>query len=115
MKDQRIENEAIAQRQKVANEYDATMAPLFKEAEEKGLWFYTSYQALWFSPSELKAEHAKGSFKWGPDNWKLRDPKEMIKAIDSRRRQLNKDKKAILERIENEQNKSSNDSGEASS
>lgn len=107
MKDQRIENQAIAQRQKIADEYDATMAPLFKDAEERGLWFYTSYQALWFSPSELKAEHAKGSFRWGPDNWKLRDPMEMVKAIDAQRRQLNKDKKEILKRIEDEQSKNS--------
>jgi hypothetical protein len=59
-------------------EYEKLMQPLFEEARRTGLWFHCSYQDLWFSPDELRSEHAKGSFRWGPSNWTLRDPKEML-------------------------------------
>ena len=52
----------------------AGLEPLFKEAEEKGFWFRSNYQNSEFSPQELRAEHAKGSFIWGAVNWQLFDP-----------------------------------------
>ncbi|MCP3683809.1 MAG: hypothetical protein GY861_14080 [bacterium] len=55
-----------------------SLSPLFLEAKEKGLWFHTNYQDLWFSPSELKNAQSKGSFIWGITNWELRDPKEQF-------------------------------------
>lgn len=62
---------------------------LFAEAERKRLWFYCSYQELWFSPKELREEQANGSFVWGPVNWVLRDPmerlEELMKATESAR------------------------------
>lgn len=62
------------------------MEPLFKEAREKGLWFYSQYQGLWFSPDQLEEllVHQK-RFRWGPVNWMLRDPQE---AIDELKRQV---------------------------
>ncbi len=60
------------------SEYDAAMAPLFEEAERTGKWFWCNYQSLWFSPRQLRAENAKGSFRWGPVNWKLRNPQERL-------------------------------------
>jgi hypothetical protein len=56
----------------------AQMEPMFKEAEEKGLWFYTDYQGLWFSPSQLRNSMDKESFCWPPANWRLRNPLEFI-------------------------------------
>lgn len=53
---------------------------LFVRARAEGLWFYSSYQDLWFSPDELTAEHAAGRFRWGPENWQLRPPAEYLKA-----------------------------------
>jgi hypothetical protein len=52
------------------------MKPMFAEAEDKGLWFYTSYQGLWFSPKQLRELQDAGRFLWGPVNWQLRQPRE---------------------------------------
>ncbi len=54
------------------------LAPLFEEAAAKGLWFYCSYQGLWFSPQQLADKHAEGKFIWGAVNWRLRDPAERL-------------------------------------
>ena len=51
-----------------------SLEPMFKEAEAKGLWFWNRYQDIWVLPADLRANHAKGQFVWGPDNWELRDP-----------------------------------------
>ncbi len=61
-----------------ADEIKALLAPLFERAEREGLWFFSAYQSLWFSPRELRAEHAKDCFLWGPANWQLRLPSEYI-------------------------------------
>tara|TARA_Y100000310_G_scaffold83131_1_gene79812 strand:+ start:4012 stop:4296 length:285 start_codon:yes stop_codon:yes gene_type:complete len=53
-----------------------SLDPLFRQARAEGLWFFCSYQQLWFSPDELAAEHENGKFLWGPVNWHLRDPAE---------------------------------------
>lgn len=100
--DPKIQQEAQTQRQKDSNKFDALMAPLFKEAREKGLWFYTNYQGMWFAPCELEAEHAAGRLRWGPDNWKLRDPQEMIKAMKAKRKQIKKDIAEVEKRIARE-------------
>lgn len=54
------------------------LAPLFQKAEREGLWFYCSYQQLWFTPAELREQHKKGRFIWGPVNWQLRMPRERL-------------------------------------
>jgi hypothetical protein len=51
---------------------------MFETAKDQGLWFYTSYQNLWFSPKELKEKQKMGSFIWGANNWKLRKPEEKL-------------------------------------
>ncbi len=56
----------------------ADLAPLFAEAARTGAWFHCTYQNLWFAPEELRAEQAAGRFRWGPGNWKLRDPQERV-------------------------------------
>lgn len=43
----------------------ANLEPMFREAEEKKLWFYCSYQSMWFSPQELRERHEEGRFVWG--------------------------------------------------
>lgn len=52
--------------------------PLFRRAEQEGLWFYSPYQQLWFSPEALRRQQERGSFRWGAVNWELRDPRERI-------------------------------------
>jgi 3-mercaptopyruvate sulfurtransferase SseA len=58
-----------------------SLEPLFKEAEEKGLWFFCGYQGLWFKPSDLKQLQKEGRFIWGKTNWSLLDPNERTKLL----------------------------------
>lgn len=75
------------------NEIINGMQPLYEKAEKEGLWFWSRYQDLWFSPSELKEAQGQGRFLWGYVNWELRDPKEKIA-------QLQRTKSTIDEEIE---------------
>lgn len=73
---------------------DGTMpelADLFMQALENGLWFFSPYQALWFTPHELAEQQRGGRFRWGPQNWRLRDPQEHIEAlrVEAERARLN--------------------------
>lgn len=54
------------------------LQPMFEEARKKGLWFYSYYQCMWFSPEELEAAHKENRFIWSKENWKLRDPRELL-------------------------------------
>lgn len=49
---------------------------MFEEAEDKGMWFFCAYQQLWFTPTELRQYQSEGHFRWGVQNWQLRDPSE---------------------------------------
>jgi len=76
------------------------LEPMFKEAEEKGLWFYCFYQAMWFSPTELREEQANGKFRWGAVNWKLRNPQDELKSLDKKIDDEIKRRDAFLHRIQ---------------
>jgi hypothetical protein len=67
------------------------IAPMLKEARERGLWLHCSYQDMWFTPDELEAEQKEGRLCWGPVNWKLRDPRELYESIERRREELEKE------------------------
>ena len=58
------------------------LQPLFEKAEKEGLWFFSSYYQIWFSPKELKKQHKEESFLWGAVNWKLLDPNEELQEFD---------------------------------
>jgi hypothetical protein len=55
---------------------------LLREAERTGMWLWSQYQDLWFSPAELRKAQLEGKFRWGPENWKLRDPREQAEALE---------------------------------
>lgn len=76
-----------------------SLEPLFKEAAENGKWFYSPYQGMWFSPQELRKEHSSGRLCWGPSNWMLRDPGEMIAGIADEIKRLNTRLTEALERV----------------
>lgn len=50
------------------------MGTMFQDARQSGMWFFCAYHGMWFSPGELEKHQAEGRFRWGPVNWKLRDP-----------------------------------------
>lgn len=54
------------------------MDQLFVRAESEGLWFFSPYQHLWFSTTQLKRHRANGRYRWGAVNWELRDPNERL-------------------------------------
>jgi hypothetical protein len=62
------------------NEMNKTWKPssdlvaMLERAKREKLWFFCSYQELWFSPAELENAWAEGRFRWGAVNWKLRQP-----------------------------------------
>lgn len=58
-----------------------SLEPLFTEAERTGKWFYLKYQAMWFTPTELRVAHNNNKFVWGAVNWELRDPLERIREL----------------------------------
>lgn len=57
------------------------MSEMFARAEREGLWFFSPYQQMWFSPESLRTERANGSFRWGSANWELRDPQERLQEL----------------------------------
>ncbi|ATF13594.1 hypothetical protein A616_16890 [Brevibacillus brevis X23] len=72
---------------------------MFEEAEAKKLWFYCSYQGLWFSPSELKQAQNEGRFLWGAVNWQLRDPNEKLAEMQLQQQSLSKEIERFKGRI----------------
>lgn len=76
-----------------------TLEPLFARARAERLWFYCSYQALNFSPSELTELQSKGRFCWGSVNWELIDPRELLKDVAKVTRDAENYNISILARI----------------
>lgn len=76
-----------------------SLEPLFKEAEEEGLWFFSTYQRLWFSPEELREAHEEGRFIWGPDNWELRDPQERLEELERKKQNAEEELKQFREKV----------------
>lgn len=60
------------------------MKPMIEKARRNGMWLWSRYQDLWFSPDELESKQAAGRFCWGPANWSLRHPSERLKELESR-------------------------------
>lgn len=67
---------------------------MFTRARAEGLWFFHGGLSgpLWFSPDELQTVQEKGSFIWGPENWRLRSPLERICEIDEKIQELQRER-----------------------
>jgi len=59
----------------------AAREALIAKAEAEGLWLYCHYQDLWWSPAELRADNVIGRYRWGPQNFRLRDPREYLDGL----------------------------------
>ena len=73
---------------------------MYERAKEGKLWFYSTYQSLWFSPERLAEENENGSFRWGPCNWILRDPNEQVKELAIEISRLQKQMKSVQREID---------------
>lgn len=80
----------------------AALAPMFKEAEEKGLWFLSGYQSILLSPTELRREQENGYFIWGPVNWTLVDPVNELSKLQCKVLEAKKDVDKFVERLKKE-------------
>jgi hypothetical protein len=78
---------------------NAEMQALFTEAEQKDMWLWCGYQDLWFSPAKLRKEQAAGRFRWGAVNWKLRNPKEKLAALDREAARITSEHSALTSRL----------------
>lgn len=72
-----------------------SMESLFRKAEQHRLWFYCSYQSLWFSPEGLREQQANGRFLWGAANWELRDPRERVTELRNEGKQAFKQAESL--------------------
>jgi len=95
------------ERDAVLNTILRRLEPLFEKAKNDKLWFYCSYQSLWFSPAELRREHENGKFIWGAENWKLRDPQERIAQYSQQKVDLENRAQEFAERVGEMENSSS--------
>lgn len=75
------------------------LEPLFIKAEKEGLWFYSPYQQMWFTPKELKKAHNEGRFVWGIPNWELRSPYEKITELETLKRNIEKQIEDVKSKI----------------
>lgn len=48
-----------------------TKEAMIAEAKRRDCMLHCGYQDMWFTPEQLKAEHAKGSFRWGSCNFEF--------------------------------------------
>lgn len=72
---------------------------MFEEARANGLWFFSSYQKLWFSPDELEEANCKGRFRWGPVSWVLRNPRERIAELVEEHEETHKKIESIRQKV----------------
>ena len=85
--------------EKMATMTAHTMESLIEQARSEGKWLFTAYQGLWFSPDELVAKQANGHFRWGPTNWKLRDPQEHLAELAAAASAATRDADSVRKRI----------------
>ena len=81
------------------------MGRFIGEAESTGKWLFTSYQQLWFSPSELRSHQANGRFRWGVVNWQLRDPRERLDQFDRDENNARFERSQFVKRVASERQK----------
>lgn len=77
----------------------ALLEPLIQEAEKKGLWLETTYQAISFSPKELRENLANGRFLWGPVNWRLINPESLMRDEPAEFAKIKKYNQSIAKRM----------------
>lgn len=75
------------------------LEPLFAKAEKEGLWFYSSYQQMWFTLKELRKSHNEGRFVWGVSNWQLRSPYEKLEELQTLKRNIEKQIEDVKSKI----------------
>lgn len=82
-----------------------SLEPLFKEAEEKELWFFhESGEAgeIWCSPEYLRHKQSKGEYVWAPEHWELRSPLGYLNSLRAQADGLVKEFNGLASRLGHE-------------
>ena len=75
------------------------LLPLIEQAEREGKWLREKIDHTTFTPSELREKNDNGYFRWGPENWVLDDPQEILESIDRQIAKLEQKKQSVIERM----------------
>ena len=82
-----------------------SLEPLFKEAEEKELWFFhESGEAgeIWCSPEYLRHKQSEGELVWAPEHWELRSPLGYLNSLRAQADGLVKEFNGLASRLGHE-------------
>lgn len=79
-----------------------SLTALILQARAEGKWLWVSYQDLWFTPDELARDNARGAFRWAPENFRLRDPSELLDQANWRVEAAVRERDSIMVRIARE-------------
>lgn len=60
-----------------------SLAPLKARARAEGLWFFSLYRPLAFTPQELATANEQGQFLWDATQWVLADPIQRRKQLEA--------------------------------
>lgn len=74
------------------------LEPLFQEANREKKWFASTYQGMIFSPKELRKHHKNGELIWGPSNWTLVAPPNLIDT-EAALQKIREDNRKLADRI----------------
>jgi len=79
-----------------------SLEPLFREAEEKELWFFhESNEAgeIWCSPEYLRLKQSQGEFVWAPEHWELRSPLGYLRTLRTQAEGIVKEFNSLASRL----------------
>lgn len=60
------------------------LQPMLQHATANGLWLKSIHGDICVSPDEMRKKHANNELCWGPNNWELINPKDLIINIPER-------------------------------
>jgi len=79
-----------------------SLEPMFKEAEERELWFFHESNEsgeVWCSPQYLRLKQSQGEFVWAPEHWELRSPLGYLKSLRAQAEGLVKEFNTLAPRL----------------
>ncbi len=82
-----------------------SLEPLFKEAEEKELWFFhesNEVGEIWFSPEYLRHKQSEGEYVWAPEHWELRSPLGYLNSLRTQAEGVVKEFNGLASRLGHE-------------
>jgi hypothetical protein len=79
-----------------------SLEPLFREAEEKELWFFHESNEsgeIWCSPEYLRLKQSQGEFVWAPEHWELRSPLGYLRTLRTQAEGIVKEFNTLASRL----------------